>query len=254
MELACSTPVNDCITTGFNPSWESRPCGTSLHSGCRRVSGCSFQPLMGEPSLWNSSYPQWETTSKNSGLLTGSWALYTTLSHFEPVEAIPCPTMFHFPRVSKSNRILGLISFFINVAKRRLTPCFRRFSRSIALNRGQRASDAVCHFSATLPYLLGLVKVCMRESEKVRRTASFIKLLSHETNKSACITLQFNARSGVCPSLYSGCLTRAMAVTKPSTSTSQVDWLASTSATIGSNSSHFGGASGYPLWHPIAQS
>ena len=36
----------------FNPSWESRPSGTFLLTSLTAVPS-RFQPLMGEPSLWN---------------------------------------------------------------------------------------------------------------------------------------------------------------------------------------------------------
>ena len=36
----------------FNPSWESRPSGTIFFSNAI-TSDSMFQPLMGEPSLWN---------------------------------------------------------------------------------------------------------------------------------------------------------------------------------------------------------
>ena len=109
----------------------------------------SFQPLEREPSPEDSSYPQWETTRWNRCFLTGSWALYTTLACFIAPKTHFRPTVLRLPRVSKSNRIFGLISFFINVVEGRFTPTFRRFSRSITLNRSQRASVAVCHFSVT---------------------------------------------------------------------------------------------------------
>ena len=64
----------------FNPSWESRPSGT--RSGFTyKLDHLQFQPLMGEPSLWNkalyeaavalaSSFnPSWE--SRPSGTLPG---------------------------------------------------------------------------------------------------------------------------------------------------------------------------------------
>ena len=41
-----------CRLCGFNPSWESRPSGTVTECPPRAVR-MVFQPLMGEPSLWN---------------------------------------------------------------------------------------------------------------------------------------------------------------------------------------------------------
>ena len=40
-------------TNCFNPSWESRPSGTARSLVLAGPSNLKFQPLMGEPSLWN---------------------------------------------------------------------------------------------------------------------------------------------------------------------------------------------------------
>ena len=45
------------LEASFNPSWESRPSGTKLYPKVTWLAA-EFQPLMGEPSLWNSSLQQ----------------------------------------------------------------------------------------------------------------------------------------------------------------------------------------------------
>ena len=44
---------------GFNPSWESRPSGTQFVTASAGQHVSLFQPLMGEPSLWNSKRTCW---------------------------------------------------------------------------------------------------------------------------------------------------------------------------------------------------
>ncbi len=82
----------------FNPSWESRPCGTPM----RRKYGTfilAFQPLMGEPSLWNevANYvydpshagfnPSWE--SRPCGTETMMGMVTRTSSLFQPLMGEP---------------------------------------------------------------------------------------------------------------------------------------------------------------------
>ena len=67
-------------TTSFNPSWESRPSGTSQGDDEEKPDE-TFQPLMGEPSLWNDRWrvhwtpcrfgfnPSWESRPSGTGQL-----------------------------------------------------------------------------------------------------------------------------------------------------------------------------------------
>ena len=51
LELVTSQETTTLVY-GFNPSWESRPSGTD-GQGSQDYLAKKFQPLMGEPSLWN---------------------------------------------------------------------------------------------------------------------------------------------------------------------------------------------------------
>ncbi len=60
------------LTVSFNPSWESRPCGTNHWNDSHSYPYFLFQPLMGEPSLWN-LLPRFETPTAMVFGFNPSW-------------------------------------------------------------------------------------------------------------------------------------------------------------------------------------
>ncbi len=106
---------------GFNPSWESRPCGTILVvSVLNWQKTTRFQPLMGEPSLWNESVqllarvglccfnPSWE--SRPCGTSRKCQELKLPFGFNPSWESRPCGTCrFKLLRVSVISRFQPLM-------------------------------------------------------------------------------------------------------------------------------------------------